>query len=338
MKWRALCVGLIAAILAIGPAPASFRPHGQTLFLYFCNLTGQTALKVYRTLDGITDNNPISPVIPAHTTDAVVTPTAFSDSGTLWMVANISNAFGAGAQQLHLDLYTLNPNGLAGTFVAEIDFSGAIGTGASAAVWSAQPFLDPFDGQRYLFAGASADQSSDNGFVVYWTKPTNGPRTTWSVPAAITGTGIPANLIDPQVMYVGGTYYMFAKDETTKFIVLLSGTSATGVTGVSWSLLKSGNWAGWGSGLEAPFVYQFGGTYRILLDAQGAGISYSDATSWANAIAGTWSAKTAITTAPSATLQHGMIVGAPLGYNFLLKRDLDPASNDNDPMWLEKVA
>jgi hypothetical protein len=25
-------------------------------------------------------------------------------------------------------------------------------------------------------------------------------------------------------------------------------------------------------------------------------------------------------------------------WNFLLKRDLDPASNDNDPMWLEKAA
>jgi hypothetical protein len=24
--------------------------------------------------------------------------------------------------------------------------------------------------------------------------------------------------------------------------------------------------------------------------------------------------------------------------NWLLKRDLDPASNDNDPMWLAKVA
>jgi hypothetical protein len=28
---------------------------------------------------------------------------------------------------------------------------------------------------------------------------------------------------------------------------------------------------------------------------------------------------------------HGIV-------NFLLKRDLDPASNDNDPMWLEKAA
>jgi len=25
-------------------------------------------------------------------------------------------------------------------------------------------------------------------------------------------------------------------------------------------------------------------------------------------------------------------------FNFLLKRDMDPASNDNDPMWLEKAA
>jgi hypothetical protein len=25
-------------------------------------------------------------------------------------------------------------------------------------------------------------------------------------------------------------------------------------------------------------------------------------------------------------------------FNFLLRRDLDPAANDNDPMWLEKVA
>jgi hypothetical protein len=24
--------------------------------------------------------------------------------------------------------------------------------------------------------------------------------------------------------------------------------------------------------------------------------------------------------------------------NYLLKRDLDPASNDNDPVWLEKAA
>jgi hypothetical protein len=24
--------------------------------------------------------------------------------------------------------------------------------------------------------------------------------------------------------------------------------------------------------------------------------------------------------------------------NFLLKRDIDPASNDNNPMWLEKAA
>ena len=36
--------------------------------------------------------------------------------------------------------------------------------------------------------------------------------------------------------------------------------------------------------------------------------------------------------APVPVVDKGMLT------NFLLKRDLDPASNDNDPMWLEKAA
>jgi hypothetical protein len=56
-----------------------------------------------------------------------------------------------------------------------------------------------------------------------------------------------------------------------------------------------------------------GTSYRILLDAQGAGIFYSNATSWANAIAGTWSAKAGIT-APF-TPQHGMLIPRPSGYS-----------------------
>jgi len=38
------------------------------------------------------------------------------------------------------------------------------------------------------------------------------------------------------------------------------------------------------------------------------------------------------TDAPQQTIMHNNIL------NFLLKRDLNPASNDNDPMWSEKAA
>lgn len=38
---------------------------------------------------------------------------------------------------------------------------------------------------------------------------------------------------------------------------------------------------------------------------------------------------------PSITEKQSLVA---LGQPFLLKRDIDPASNDNDPMWLEKAA
>ena len=281
--------------------------------LYFCTVTHDAAMVVLGTNDGATFSGPLSSSV-IEATGTTGTPTVLNNAGTILLVTNPSISFGPGAKELYLDLWTLSNPGLAATHVTQISYSSAIGSGASAMIWAAQWFVDPYDNSVHLFAGGSADQSSDAGFVVYETHPTNGGYTTWSAPVAINGTSLPNNMIDPQVLYVSGTYYMFYKNETTKYVEVLSGTSSTGVNNVSWSVLQSGNWAGWGSSLEAPFVFaKAGGGYRILLDAQGAGIYYSDATSWANAIAGTWTAKAAIT-APF-TPQHGMLIPAPSGYS-----------------------
>ena len=121
-------------------------------------------------------------------------------------------------------------------------------------------------------------------------------------------------MIDPQVLCpnppVAGvyTYYMFYKNETTKFIEVLIGTSSTGVENVTnWAVAESGNWAGWSNNLEAPNVTKIGNNWNILLDAEGSGIYYSTAPV-SGGLLGTWSPK-ALISSPS-TMQHGMLLPA----------------------------
>ena len=105
---------------------------------------------------------------------------------------------------------------------------------------------------------------------------------------------------------------MFYKNETTKFIEVLIGTSSTGVENVTnWAVAESGNWAGWSNNLEAPNVTKIGNNWNILLDAEGSGIYYSTAPV-SGGLLGTWSPK-ALISSPS-TMQHGMLLPQPPGY------------------------
>ena len=85
-------------------------------------------------------------------------------------------------------------------------------------------------------------------------------------PAKLNGIG--PNYIDSFIVKVGGTYHDFTKNETTKYIEHATATSLTG----PWRFVGTGNWAGWGSGLEGSALVQLpDGSWRIYFDQYTAG-------------------------------------------------------------------
>lgn len=281
--------------MGVQTAQAAWGTH---TYRYFLNLAGSTVTSVCTTTDGQTYAGKTD-LTAVHNSDGAVTPTVLYRYGKLWMIVCIKNTLG---QQLHWNLWSVDPNTLVCTFVQELDFSSVIGTGASAGIWSGQWFVDN-DGSVHVFGGGSADVSGDTGFAVYEIHPTNNSDFTqaWSAPVAIAGSGLPNNLIDPFVTREGNIYYMLVKDENTKFIILLS--SASLLTG--WTVLHSGNWMGIGVNFEAPFTFTIGGQLRGLWDNQGNGI-YTSVSSSSSVLgfAGQSSSLITIGFAP----QHGMVV------------------------------
>lgn len=81
----------------------------------------------------------------------------------------------------------------------------------------------------------------------------------WSDPAD-TGVNM-TNVYDPQVYFDGTTFWMWLKDGTNAFIVLASSSNvASGFT-----MQKTGDWAGWGSGLEGVFAFKTATTGWVLI-------------------------------------------------------------------------
>ncbi|PPK98740.1 glycosyl hydrolase family 43 [Kineococcus xinjiangensis] len=134
--------------------------------------------------------------------------------------------------------------------------------GTSGSTWAPEWFRDS-DGSVHVIMSIST--TGTNGqFRPYRITATNSALSTWSAPAAL---GIPANYIDSFVVKVGGTYHNFLKNETTKYIEHATATSLSG----PWTFRGTGNWAGWGSGLEGPALVRMAdGRWRIYFDQYGA--------------------------------------------------------------------
>ena len=82
-------------------------------------------------------------------------------------------------------------------------------------------------------------------------------------------------------MKADGVYHTFIKNETTRYVEHATATSVTG----PWTFVGTGNFAGWGSGMEGPTVVRLDdGTWKIFLDGQGSvgflQASSPDLTTW----------------------------------------------------------
>ena len=157
-------------------------------------------------------------------------------------------------------------------------------------VWAPDWFIDT-DGTLHTFVSCSTGLSMTN-FQIYEVHPTADDLSTWSAPTLITGTGLRANMIDPHMQRKGDTYYLWYKEDGAKYVEVASSSSLTS----GYTIAHSGNWAGWGSPLEAPCLVKVDAdTWRIYLNEHSGfnsvAVYYSESTDdWA-----TWSPKVAIT-------------------------------------------
>jgi hypothetical protein len=153
------------------------------------------------------------------------------------------------------------------------------------------------EGSTYRLIVSVDDSGNGSNFKTYAYTALNTSFTSWSGPTYI---GIAGNYIDTFIVKVGSTYHALSKGPTW-----IEHATATSLTG-PWTFIGTGNWAGWGSGLEAPgFVLLDNGTWRTYADAfaSGGGIK----TGTANASLTTFSGLTSIGVSPAGTLRHGSV-------------------------------
>lgn len=126
---------------------------------------------------------------------------------------------------------------------------------------------------------ASVD-TGDWQFRAYIYTALNNTLTAWSAPVYM---GIGPNYIDTYVIKKGSTYHAFTKNETTKYLEHATSASLTG----PWTFIATGNWSGWGSGVEGNSIVTLGnGSYRIFFDSQGTPFKYAtsqDLMTWSGA-------------------------------------------------------
>ena len=172
--------------------------------------------------------------------------------------------------------------------------------GATGSTWAPEWFKDTDGSVNVIFSASSTGTAGQ--FQPYKITATNGDLSAWSARTAI---GIPANHIDTFVVKSGGTYHAFAKNETTKYIEHATAGSLTG----PWTFTGTGNWAGWGSGLEGPALVQLpSGSWRLYFDQYGAGRYYYADSGNLN----TWSAKTELP-GLSGTVRHFTVLREDVG-------------------------
>ena len=177
-------------------------------------------------------------------------------------------------------------------------------TGGST--WAPEWFKDT-DGSINLIMSVSQTGTAGQ-FQAYKITATDTTLAAWGAPVKLSGIG--PNYIDSFIVKVGSTYHDFTKNETTKYIEHATATSLTG----PWTFVGTGDWAGWGSGLEGPAVTQLpSGSWRIYFDQYSAGrYYYADSSNLSG-----FSTKTELA-ALSGTVRHFTVLREAVGDSSVL--------------------
>jgi hypothetical protein len=202
-----------------------------------------------------------------------------------------------------------NPTTGAVTTIATISWSSAVV--GCASVFVGEWFVDD-SGVAHLFIPVS--NSGLTNFLIYETHPTNAALTSWSNPVNVS-LGAAVNYYDPKVFEIGSTFYMWLSDNATSTYYPVVATAST-LLG-PYTIILSGNWAGWGGNLEGPTLYHtnHASTWTIALETihNQTTPSHEQFYATCNTLAFdacTWSGKTQMT--EDLLYRHGNIVRNPL--------------------------
>lgn len=196
-----------------------------------------------------------------------------------WTTASTSFSVASSSDLIHWTTVATVPSGVANTHFT----------------WAPEFYIEG----GTVRAIVSIDNSGNgSAFRTYSYTALNTGMTSWSGPTYI---GIAGNYIDTFIVKVGSTYHALSKGPTW-----IEHATASSLTG-PWTFIGTGNWAGWGSGLEAPgFVQLDNGTWRTYADAfaSGGGIK----TGTANATLTTFSGLGNIGVSPAGVTRHGTVL------------------------------
>lgn len=181
--------------------------------------------------------------------------------------------------------------------------------------WAPEFIVDPAEPTRpYIFF--SKINLAGTAGVQYWIQATNDALTAWTLPTLMTWTAVPAHYIDGVFIKVGTVWYMFYSIGND--ICRATSTSLTG----TYTTDKTGNWAGWGTGIEGPalVIDPVSGKYRMYFDrfVAGTGYAWSESTDLT-----TWTAPVGLEVAPGTLppgglIRHGTFLPIPDQASYLM--------------------
>jgi hypothetical protein len=171
----------------------------------------------------------------------------------------------------------------------------ASGIGGLEQAWAPE-FVTGDDGIYLFFTKVAAAKGS-----MYWVKANNTNLTGWTAPQPVNFTVFPDNWIDGVPVKKGNQWYLFFSDGSG-----IGRAVADTLTG-TYTTDRTGNWNGWGTGIEGPILVKDGATWRAYFDRYVAGTGYwwSESTDLDN-----WTTPQQLATAPGLlatgqTLRHG---------------------------------
>ena len=170
-------------------------------------------------------------------------------------------------------------------------------------LWAPELHMDT-DGSIWCFFAASLDNGGS--FSIYACKSASATYDAWTAPTPIALSGV-ASAIDPFVFRENGTNYLwYVNSAVGPYIEVAASASLTN----GYTVIKSGNWAGWGGNtIEAPNVHRRGdGKYVLIADAYNS-THLSVATS-TNLLTG-WSTAIPVVSPKNADLRHGTARAIP---------------------------
>ena len=122
-------------------------------------------------------------------------------------------------------------------------------------VWA--PIFYKENDKVYIIANAAYEDEQFSSYIMEYDLTNN----TVSEPAKI--KGLPSNVIDTEIYRINELYYLFYKNEETKYVELAVCNELMG----EYNVIGSDDWAGWGKTLEGPcLVQRRNGSYVIYLD------------------------------------------------------------------------